>query len=179
MKKLFYLISILVVTIISCSKSYDLSGLFNGLPIIPPPTFIYHPGDTISTAINGTTTSFNYNEEAKLSGNYHIHIGGVNVNGTTILDLDIESPYPITAGTFRESAGANNPVAIIKYTWYDPSGWSSAIPFNSTTNPVTIVITSVDSISVKGTFKGDLQFISNSGTSIIKSIKNGVFNVKF
>jgi hypothetical protein len=175
MKKLFYLISILTVAISSCSKS----GYFNlQIPPIPPIVIDHQWGDTISAFVNGTSTSFSHFEQANLYGNYHIHIGGAD-NGTTNLDLDIESPYPITSGTFTENASAGNPIATIKYTWYDPSGWRYAVPFNSTTNPVTIIITSIDSASVKGIFKGDLQFVPYSGTPIIKSIKNGVFTVNF
>lgn len=182
MKSLLFLISILVITISSCKKpdygyvdpyNIDWPGPPNPFPnFIPTPSF-----GGISASVNGTVTSFSAVSKAQLSGSYHIHIGGVT--GTSSLELDIQSPSPITAGVFTENAIAGSSIATIHYSWYDPSGWRVAVPFNSTTNPVTIAITAIDSTSVQGTFKGDLKYTPSSGSSTIKVIKDGVFDVRF
>lgn len=175
MKKLFFILPISIVTLLTVSCKKDSADGRTG---------------TISANIAGIKKTFNVSAKASMpsvyngNGSYGIRIFGYE-KGTTVsgtyLQLEIVSSTAITSGTFTENT-ANNPLVQIDYL-DDVSGpifIVQAIVQNysnhhSTTNPVTVTITGISATSVTGTFQGELEAIGWGTTQIT----NGVFNVNF
>lgn len=128
---------------------------------------------TMTVTINGTTQTFNVGAEAHVdnSGDFHdLSLIGIQSTSTanSIL-MSITTTSPITAGTYTAASSQ----ADISYTLasgsiyqYDDSEGSGA----------TIVIKSISSTNVQGTFSGTLGLITGGGAAT-QTLTNGTFNL--
>jgi hypothetical protein len=131
-------------------------------------------GSNLSASISGTAVTFNnalVASNTSAGGFYGLQIVGFNGTAGTsdALYLLVYSPTPIAAGTYVDGQSAS-----INYVVQSGGTvtYSSAI---SPTNPISITITSINSTSVTGTFKGDVFASGNNK----KVLTNGQFSVKF
>ena len=134
------------------------------------------PTATITANINGTATTFNVHAMAAkgtLSGMTITTIQGTSSSGTNI---SITLNGAVTAGTTYTAGTNTNTEPLLALT-------STSDQFlnddTSTTNLVSVTITSVSSTAIAGTFKGDLVSTNIGGTPTTKSVTNGKFSVSF
>ena len=165
----FGLFSVMLLWITSCKKDKANTDV---------------PLDTISATIDGTTTTFNYGAKAtvlSVSGGYGISIQGSKKDPSasqTNLSFSIASPSVITPKTYAENA-SSNPLVEMNYAYDLIFGIVyTSVAYGSTTNPVTITITDINSTSVKGTFSGELLGTGVDGNPVKTVFANGVFYVK-
>jgi hypothetical protein len=135
------------------------------------------PAATISASIDGTTTSFNTSAKAiktTVQGISVTTIQGTASNGT---NLSIVLSGAVTAGqTYSASASSPSNEPLIALTSSTDQFWND----DSSSNLVSVTISSVSSSSIQGTFKGNLvSTTSGSNTPPTKVIANGTFNVSF
>jgi len=152
-----------------------------------PPAPINEGLGTISATIDGSSRSFNYDEDnnstAKaILGNtnnnlYTLTVFGQERPGLFLedeLSITIESPNPIVAGTYTNAAVPNTSLEI----WYCPF----TIPLQAchvSGSSGLVTISEVSNSSVKGTFSATLSYVDNSGTSRTNTLTNGKFNTPF
>lgn len=164
MKKIFCFLLTCCVTIITISCKKD-------------PTDI--PIGTIKADIDGTGNTFNVQAKATrltVTGGYGIQIqGNYRTGSTTNLSFSIVRPDPISSGSYIENAGGNPLVMMRHCTEVLFTCAIQGNAYGSVANPVSITITEITGSSVKGTFKGELQF-SSGGTELLT---NGAFYVSF
>jgi hypothetical protein len=137
----------------------------------------------ISAKIDGTNTTFNVNAKAMRNngqGFYTIQIAGATGSEPSTanqITLAIASDAEITPGTYTEDASTNSKLGTIGYVTGGSETYTSD---GSDTNPVTVIITSVNSTSIQGTFRGDVYLTTASGASSTKKVfSEGTFNVNF
>jgi len=132
------------------------------------------PSNSLTASIDGSSKSFN----TALTGSLVTNGGaqGLQVVGfagaagsSDALYLGVSSDGQIVPGTYVEGQGAGiifslQSGAITNYTNAE-----------STTNPISITITSITSTKVTGTFKGDL-FIDGNSASAKKVLTSGTFS---
>jgi hypothetical protein len=186
MKTLFTLLSIPLFFFIACKKD---TGSSNNPT--PTPSTIH-----LTAQLNGTATSFNTNVQALWVADTinHVPVKDLQIIGYTtagagfLLEIDpVTTTGKIAAGTYIET----NITAFVCGGLYAPitanvttSAYLSGLN-PSTTNPFQIIITSVDTSGVKGTFKGDTFFenlsVGISSVDITKktTFANGDFYAKF
>jgi hypothetical protein len=137
------------------------------------------PANTISATIDGVDESFNTNPIAELGTairlNSNLLISGGNGSGTgsDSMAITIESNNTIVKGSYT-NAGSDF-ISVL----YNNGPFSLANPTYYTTDvtgvyPTTVVITSMSSTNIQGTFSGKLLF--NKGTTV-KTVTNGKFNL--
>ncbi len=166
-KNLIFLSAFLLVLFTSCKKENTNVAI-----------------GTISVSIDGTATTFNFGAKASVlpvTGGYGIQIQGNKrdpATSATNLTISVASAAPITTGTYVENSGGN--VVKIDYDFDYFLSTSTSSSYGSTTNPVTITITEINSTSVKGTFSGELQGAGIGGGDLVKNVlADGVFYVSF
>jgi|GEM_PF-1995368 hypothetical protein len=187
MKITFLNITILLIisiAILSCKK--DKSNSPNN----------YSTG-TITATINDTNVAFNFNNYAfryTAPGYYYsITISGVNlVNKNESLTLKVNSNNKIGDSLYTENSYINNAAGVyqlgsfqipgsIVSTYYNFNGYQQ-IGYGSQhavmPNPLNIIVTSIDTTSIQGTFQGEL-FLNGDSTVQPIRITNGNFNVKY
>ena len=164
MKKLFAIAILGSVILVSCKKS---SGGAAPLQAI----------------INGTVTNFGTEAVGATSssnGLYMISIEGVTGAASTSggLSVVIQSASPIVAGTYTDTTALNNNFAELQYV---PSVSGSSV-FGSAelkSHPTTVVVTSVSSTQITGTFQGNVYTDAGQDTTgTPTTITNGTFSVK-
>lgn len=150
-----------VITLNSCKKDKDTTETKSA---------------TVSASVDGTATNFNTNAlaaQASVNGSTITTIQGTAAN-KSIISIAIYGT--ITAGkTYSNNASDDLDKPIMGFEAGDDQYYNDD---NSTTNIVSITITSVTSSTVAGTFKGDLTTFSvGNDAPKTKSITNGKFNV--
>ena len=163
MKKLRILavlaMSLAVVTLNSCKKK-DVK-----------------PANSITATIDGTAVSFNTNAKAittTVQGVSVTTIQGTASNGTNIAIM--LSGTVGAAHTYTASADSPSDEPLIALTSSADQFWND----DSSSNLVSVTITSMSSTSIQGTFKGALvSTTSGSNTPPTKTIADGTFNVSF
>jgi hypothetical protein len=171
MKKISILSFLLIGMFAACKKSS--SG----------PT--YH----VSGSVDGSGKSFNYLCKAlkvsQGSSNMISIMGAADATmGTSVVTIVLfNNAGSITTGTYIDSVSSATTVDV-DYTFpaqnLDYFGGTSAYLAASKTiaNHTKVVISYIDSTSIRGTFSGDL-FLQGDATAAKKTITNGDFNVKF
>ena len=149
-----------VITLNSCKKDKDTT-----------------PSATISASVNGTATDFSTGAlagKASVNGITLTTIQGTAANKTGI---SIALYGTVTAGkTYSNNASNDDDKPILIFETNDDQYFNDDA---STTNVVSVTITSVSSTEIAGTFKGDLVTIAaGNDAPKTKSITNGKFNVK-
>jgi hypothetical protein len=135
------------------------------------------PANSITATIDGTAVSFNTNAKAittTVQGGAVTTIQGTASNGTNIAIM--LSGTVGTAHTYTASTDSPSDEPLIALTSSADQFWND----DSSSNLVSVTITSMSSSSIQGTFKGALvSTTSGSNTSATKIITNGTFNVSF
>ena len=143
----------------------------------------------IKATVDGKPMTFNVNAMAtKMVTNgftsYSIHGNVKSAQDLEGLGLEINNfnADPLTAGTYPEFDG---PAGIVTGAVYNPGSttivWGAGLHANPDL-PLTIVITSIDDKSIKGTFEGDFFYtdVNTATTTDEKKVfTNGEFDVKF
>jgi hypothetical protein len=161
MKKNLIFVSCILLVFISCKKDQGIA-----------------PVNTISASIDGVDESFNTNPFAQLGEgitlNSSLSIFGTNgsTKGADVLSITMITGQAIVKGSYTSG---NNSVGLVSIQYSD--GPFSAANFNSYAtdpngNATTVVITSLTSTNVQGTFSGRLVYGSAS-----KTVTNGKFNL--
>ncbi|MDO6434814.1 hypothetical protein Q4E93_29650 [Flavitalea sp. BT771] len=142
----------------------------------------------IKASVDGTPKTFNVNAMAmKMSvGMTSISVVGnvksaADLEGINITINNSPSGKPIVAGTYSESDATDFAAAAV----YNPGSqtivWGAG-DYPNPPHPLTIVITSIDDKTIKGTFSGDFYY-TNTATAQFgpdkKTFTNGEFYVKF
>lgn len=158
--RLLLLPCFLLFALLSCKKSSTSPGSVTG---------------TMTATINGTAQTFNVGAIANLQssgGTYTLGMEGLSAasGSANSMIISITSSSSIVAGTYT----AASTQADVSYTQdnnnvyqYDGSNGSNA----------SVVIKSISSTSVSGTFTGTLELINGTGVSSV-AITNGTFNLK-
>ena len=106
----------------------------------------------------------------------------VTSHDNTGLFISISRPTAITTGTYVENAGGN-PLVSLSLVFDTHLTSTTAAPYGSLTNPVTITITNINATAVEGTFSGELLSPGlNTGgpvTPFKTVLTNGAFDVDF
>jgi hypothetical protein len=158
MKKLFAIAILGSVVLVSCKKS---SG--GGAPL--------------QATINGKATSFGTEASGLTSsggGQYTIVVAGVS--GTTspnAFSVTVESSSPIVAGTYTDTSTTN--FGGLQYIPYNTTNFFASA--GQASHPTKVVVTSVSSTQISGTFQGTL-YAGQDTTTTPETITNGSFNVK-
>jgi len=167
MKKIFYFLLTCCVTITTISCKKDATDI---------------PIGTIKVDIGGSNSTFSVQAKAtrlSVSGGYGVEIqGNYRTGSTTNLSFSIASPTQISTGVYTENTTGSQLVTMKHCTEVLFPCVVQASTYGSTTNPVSITITEINSSFVKGTFRGELLFVrgSTGGTEVLA---NGVFYVSF
>ncbi|MEO7923244.1 MAG: hypothetical protein ABIR30_06155 [Chitinophagaceae bacterium] len=167
MKRIVFCLFILCWTLSSCHK--DVSP--NDVP----------PG-TISVKIDNDASTFNVQAKATVltvTGGYGIQIHGYKKEPSssgTDLTITIARPQPLSTGTYTENANSNPLVTMIHFVDLFFGYGTTTNSFLSTNDPLSVTITELTAVSVKGTFRGELH--SGPGAQAERFI-SGVFNVSF
>lgn len=161
MKRILSAVLALTVVFTSCKKSDDAAPAVTA---------------SMSASIDNTTTTYaTITAQKNTSGSSNtVTVGGVL--GSTLLTVSVVNPTgAVTAGTYP--SGSNT--ATITWASSSPVAlYSSNVGAGATiTNPVQVVITSIDATTVKGTFKG--QVFLNGSTTTSKNITSGSFEAAF
>jgi len=169
-KALLFFSALLLLALISCKKSKENNA---------------DPVGTISVSIDGTKTTFNNGAKAtvmSVSGGYGINIKGNKLDPSasqTSLSFSVVSPSVISARSYVENAGSN-PLLVMDYFFDVVFGiGTTSSAYGSTTSPVTVTISEINSASVKGTFSGELSYTDLNGNPAKNVLTNGAFNVSF
>lgn len=164
MKKIFYFLPVVCITIIAVSCKKDPLDI---------------PLGTIKVDISGTEYKFNVQAKASrlsVSGGYGIQVQGLyKTTSTTDFTFSIVSPNPISTGTYTESISGNPLITVRHCTEVLFPCVIQANTYGSPSNPISITIKEISGSSVKGTFKGELQVGSGSK----EVLTDGVFYVSF
>jgi len=137
------------------------------------------PIGTIKVDLGGIANTFSIQAKAtriSVTGGNGIQVqGNYRTGSTTNLNFSIVSPGAISTGLYTENAAGNPLVTMTHCTEVLFPCVIQTKNYGSSSNPVSITITEINSSFIKGTFKGDLQGNSN-GTEVMT---NGVFYVSF
>ena len=163
---LIIVVFISIVTFLSCKKSNTSL-----------------PSNTIQATINGKISTFNFGVSALRTGtpgtpHYVIALTGLT-DGTTLagsISFSVQGVDNITTATYNENSIINN----ASITYIDNIDLFGNIFSNGhpTSNPFIIVVTSLNSTSIQGTFYGDI-FHNGDSTQTLETVTNGKFNVNF
>jgi hypothetical protein len=146
------------------------------------------PANHVSGSVDGAAKSFNYTTSATKVTNGSMNsvsiMGVADATGTATLNIAVQNfNGPITPGSYIDTVSSKGQIGL---NYMFPAlnqvyMGGTAVYFNATTaitNHLKVVIASIDSVSVKGTFSGDV-FLQGNSSSTKKTITNGDFNVKF
>jgi len=157
MKKLFAIAILGSVVLVSCKKSSGGSA-------------------PLQATINGKATSFGTEASGATSsagGEYTILISGISgTTSPTEFAVTIESANPIVAGTYTDTSTAR-----FGGLQYIPNGTTTFESAGQVSHPTTVVVTSVSSTQIAGTFQGTV-YAGQDSTTTPTTITNGTFNVK-
>ena len=128
---------------------------------------------TLTATIGGTSQTFNLGAIANLqkAGDSYT-LGIIGVQSSTVsnsLIITIINPSTITAGTYT---GVGS-VAQMSYTLASGSIYQNSDDGQSS---ATVVIKSISSTTVQGTFSGTLELV-NGGGPATETVTNGTFNL--
>ncbi|HTB52184.1 MAG TPA: hypothetical protein VK718_05345 [Ferruginibacter sp.] len=131
----------------------------------------------ITATINGVTDTFNtqvgftFSIDSSTASPYMVFIfSGYTNNYTSNILGEINFPgVTPTAGIYSEDSTAQMKYAAITYNGFYYQA-------NSSSNPVTVTITSITDTSAKGTFTGNV-YLNADSTQTPLSIVNGTFNL--
>jgi hypothetical protein len=166
MRKLLIL-PVVLLTIASCTKT-DTNTSANA---------------AISVDIDGVPTTFNTDAMAVQTNtylNYSIVISGYQSTALTssLMSITIGGPSPITVGTYHDIYTGGDVVDLFRYTQQPGSGVYGTIGSGSDT--ATVIITSIDSTEIQGTFTAaQPQLLFGSTSPSNHNFSNGKFAVKF
>jgi hypothetical protein len=166
MKNLKFLSFALLFAFLSCSKEKTIAP------------------NTITAIISGTTETFAVRVQVtKNPGNpdgfeYGIGLTAFNADAVKADDIGVYvySHSPIVAGTYKFAyppSNANTSSSFLSYA-VNPSDFDY-IPDETKSDPSTIVITSMTSSNIQGTFSGTLKGTDDRAVTIV----NGKFNVNY
>jgi len=140
---------------------------------------IGHVAGTISATVNGISQSFNLNAGAiinETTGSHSLSISGVQ--NTTVhsysINIAISSPNnSMASGTFTSGVNSND----VQIT-YSQTSTNLSYTNNSSVDEsnATVIINSVTSSSIRGTFSGTIILQSGNGPESIE-VTGGIFNV--
>jgi hypothetical protein len=175
MKRLFFLATLPAVLSLSCNKSHNTGSAY-----------------FINASIDGVSKSFSGNVFAtRTSDNksYTININGLFASSSGEgLDVLVSSNNPsqiVGADTYGDSSSVYTIVLSYAPT-IAGTGYSGGTAASDTakahgitiTNHLQVVISSITSVEVKGSFSGDI-FLSGDATADKKTVTNGSFYAKF
>ncbi len=141
---------------------------------------------TMSAVIDGKACSFNYGTDPNTTAKarlgtsypnlYELVVVGQKATGwfEDGLSVTIDSPDPITTGTYIFNNASNMRIAI----WYCPARIPLE-PCRVSGNSGIVTITEINSSYVKGSFSATLSYIDNSGVARTNIVTNGKFNAPF
>jgi len=143
------------------------------------------PSNTIQATINGKTSTFNFGVFATRTGTpgprtpYYVILLEGFTDSTVYsgsINLGVQSIDSITAATYNENSTMNN----ASITYINNKNLLGNIFSNGhpTSNPFIIVVTSLNSKSIQGTFQGDI-FYNGDSSQTLETVTNGKFNVDF
>jgi hypothetical protein len=161
MKKLFVIAVLGSVLLVSCKKSSSGGGVGLG---------------TVQATVSGTTTTFTNGAAISSNSGSVIAIAAISGAGTSSASgftIDIESPNAITVGTYTDTSTNNIGGFGILYT----STGAQYSTLGLVSNPAKVVVTSISSTAIAGTFQGSI-YANGDSTSAPKVITNGKFNLK-
>ena len=130
---------------------------------------------TITVNIDGAAQTFNVGAAAHVDntgGFYSLSLIGVqSTTAANSIIVEVTSSSPIVAGTYT----GTNSQADMSYTQVSGSAIYQFDGSNNASN-ATIIVKSISSTSVQGTFSGTLELISGTGAAS-KALTNGTFNL--
>ena len=130
---------------------------------------------TITVNIDGAAQTFNVGAAAHVDntgGFYSLSLIGVqSTTAANSIIVEVTSSSPIVAGTYT----GTNSEADMSYTQVSGSAIYQFDGSNNASN-ATIIVKSISSTSVQGTFSGTLELISGTGAAS-KALTNGTFNL--
>jgi hypothetical protein len=146
----------------------------------------------ITATINGTTKSFATMPFAHTSTNLGITLTGIEGAVTSTEPIlvsvaNIPSSQPIVAGTYSDTSTSfevealyspNSPSGVSYSGGSNEDGSNSGLGNSAPGNHFKVVITSITSTTIKGTFSGNVYLNGTPGTSVL-AVTNGSFYVKF
>jgi hypothetical protein len=146
----------------------------------------------ITATINGTTKSFATMPFAHTTMNGGITLTGIEGAVTTTEPLlisvaNIPSLQPIVAGTYSDTSTSfevealyspNSPSGVSYNGGSNEDGSNSGLGNLVPGNHFKVVITSINSTTIKGTFDGNMYLDGNPASSVL-AVTNGSFYVKF
>jgi hypothetical protein len=141
------------------------------------------PSNTIQATINSKTSTFNIRTFATRTGtpgtpHYVILLTGLT-DSTTLagsIYLSIQGVNNITTTAYNENSTINNAsISYINNIGLVGNNFSNGY---TTSNPFTIVVTSINSQSIQGTFYGNI-FHNGDSAQTLETVTNGKFNVNF
>lgn len=187
MRQILYL-AFICLALTSCQKDVEPlasgSGSGTGGPVTTPTPSTPATSGTITAMIDGKVTTFNTAAQAirtNIPGMSSIAILGFQGTGGASDQISISvssTTGAIVAGTYLYDDITSQTFGGIGFVKFgDPSPYSS---FITATNPTKVVVTSVTTNSVAGTFNGDVfQFNLTTGVAGPKKVvTQGSFNVK-
>jgi hypothetical protein len=160
--KIIYLLAfVLLAAVSSCKKNDSASSASTA---------------TFSASVDGVATDFNIGTIATkttANGITAIFISGKS-SATQGLTISVAGPT-LTPTTY--TASGNQSFADMALGTTDGKTWNT--DYSSTTNLVTVTVTSITAANIQGTFKGDLILSANStgGAAAKRSITNGKFSL--
>ncbi len=133
--------------------------------------------DYLRVKIDGVLTTFNVNLDGDITALFlpnTVAVAGDNAAGPDVqhIDVTVQSATPITPGTYLQGFG----VSFSTSRYYDPvsgQGWQAGTPSSP---PLRVVITSISSTRVIGTFSGQYFDFNGTGTNS-KQLTEGEFSV--
>lgn len=165
MRKHFLIAICVLATLASCKKTSPIA-----------------PSNTISTTIDGVNESFNANIVARLGTgvqqNSDLLITATNGTAKDAdgISITINSNSSIAKAVYVNTSSTSFPSLLYSkgsFSLTNPNYYTTDVHGNNLT---TIVITSLTSTNIQGTFSGKLV-LANGST--IKSVTDGKFNVNF
>jgi len=130
---------------------------------------------TITATVDGTSQTYNVGAAGHLTsgtGTNDLAIVGLSSAGTggNSLIIDINTSSPIVAGTYLGSTSQ------VDFSYTTSGGAIYQVDNSNSASNATVVITSITSTTVKGTFSGKLVLIYGSGPAT-STFTNGAFNL--
>jgi hypothetical protein len=130
---------------------------------------------TITATVDGTSQTFNVGATGHLDSSTGINdLSMIGLSGTAAgansMIILVTSTGPIVAGTYAGSGSQGD----LSYTM--GSGLVYQYDDSAIISNATVIITSISSTTVKGTFSGSLVLVSGNGAAT-KTLTNGTFNL--
>jgi len=175
MKRLFFLTTLFAVLSLSCNKSHNTGSTYYINATIDG------VGKSFSGDVFATRASDNKGNTININGLFSSSSG----EGLDVLVSSNNPSQTVDAGTYNDSSSVYTIVLS-----YAPSATGTGYSGGTATsdsakthgitiaNPLQVVITSLSSTEVKGSFSGDI-FLSGDASADKKTVMNGSFYAKF